>query len=410
MGYFKITNVIIERNKILYKMDISKENKKFFVGKDFFVEYEEDLDNIDYSIGIIPILCNIMPIAWFSNSDIYIERIDINFEEAIIKIKNEFEKMYNIKFNSKLIFKNKIKNYSYGSFDTTFFSGGVDSLSTLIAKKDKIKYLTTIWGADIKLSDNLGWNKVKCELIDFSKQNKVENIFIKSNLREFLNEKELNNSFKKIIIDGWWPRVQHALGMAGLLAPIVNKKDLRMLFIPSSYTKDFNKPWGSDPRIDNNIRFMGLRTYHEGYELSRQGKIKNIANYIKNKDKNLFIRVCWSSSGGGNCCKCEKCCRTIVGLSLANIDYRNNGFLVEENFFQYVKFMLKNSQWLFSDDEIFMWKDIQKNINLDNLRLNKEEKEFFYWLKDLDIDLIRANQLNLKNRIIRKIRNLVINI
>ncbi|EOT2914102.1 hypothetical protein ACLBZE_001852 [Clostridium perfringens] len=138
--------------------------------------------------------------------------------------------------------------------------------------------------------------------------------------------------------------------------------------------------------------------------MSRQNKIKNISKYINENDKNLFIRVCWEKDGGGNCCLCEKCCRTIVGLALEDINYKNNGFDTSKNFFKYVKFMLENSQWVFSDDEIFMWNDIRRKIDERIYNYDDERRIFFEWLKSIDINNIYLNQTKFKNRVMRKLR------
>ncbi|NGU66468.1 hypothetical protein [Clostridium perfringens] len=404
MGKIIVNDLSIQKNKIICKLEVSNELNKIFREKEFWIEYFEDISNIGYDIAIIPLLANIAPIAWFTNSDIIIKSIDANFYDSLNELKSVFSEMYNTSFNSNIFLEKQVLNNYDGIYDATFFSGGIDSISTFISKKESIKYLVTLWGADIDISDIIGWEKASFELESFAEKNNLKNIFFKSNLRKFINEAELNNKFKYLIKNGWWPNVQHSLGMAGLLAPISYKYNIRYLFVPSSYTKDFNKPWGSDPRIDNKIKFCGLHCYHEGYELSRQNKIKNISKYINENDKNLFIRVCWEKDGGGNCCLCEKCCRTIVGLALEDINYKNNGFDTSKNFFKYVKFMLENSQWIFSDDEIFMWNDIRRNIDKRIYNYDDERRMFFEWLKSIDINKIYLNQNKFKNRVIRKLR------
>lgn len=38
------------------------------------------------------------------------------------------------------------------------------------------------------------------------------------------------------------------------------------------------------------------------------------------------MRVCWESTGGSNCCNCEKCWRTILALYAEGENSREYGF------------------------------------------------------------------------------------
>lgn len=405
MKFIKIINVKSEVNKITCEFNYSKDLSDIFNCNQFFVEYKENIDNIPESIKVIPVIANLITIAWFENADIYVNEIDEDFFYALGDVKISFEEMFSINITSKIYAQKKIKN----NIDTkinrsaTLFSGGIDGLSTFVNKKEENLALMSIWGADVKLNDIHGWSKVERSLSEFGHNKNVDNIFAKSNFRVFLNEATLNNNHKNVIKDGWWPNVQHGLGLIGVLAPMAYKNNIGIIFIPSSYTEEFNKPWGSDPKIDNKIRFSDIKIIHEGYELSRQGKIKEISKYIKNEDLLLPIRVCWEKEGGGNCCKCEKCCRTIIGLLLENIEVTNNGFDIDKKIYSYVKRMLKYSCWKFSDDELFMWKDIQKNIPNDISEFDDEKKEFFLWLKNYNINKVKENYFKMGNVVIRKI-------
>ena len=65
---------------------------------------------------------------------------------------------------------------------------------------------------------------------------------------------------------------------------------------------------------------------HDGYELDRQSKISFLVNEKKAGKPVPELHVCWESSGGGNCCRCEKCYRTILAIASEGGDPREFGF------------------------------------------------------------------------------------
>ncbi|MCS4569955.1 hypothetical protein FZ989_00410 [Clostridium perfringens] len=73
----------------------------------------------------------------------------------------------------------------------------MDALTTFIRIKEKSPYLITHYGADIKTENEETWNVLKNKVEEFGTEYNVKNIFIKSNGREFLNEKKL----QKILIN-----------------------------------------------------------------------------------------------------------------------------------------------------------------------------------------------------------------
>ena len=66
-----------------------------------------------------------------------------------------------------------------------------------------------------------------------------------------------------------------------------------------------------DPTVDNEIRFASGKVFHDGYELNRQDKVKVVVDHYSEIKELVNIRVCFKNDE--NCCKCEKCLRTITG-------------------------------------------------------------------------------------------------
>ena len=128
--------------------------------------------------------------------------------------------------------------------------------------------------------------------------------------------------------DGWWHGFQHGIGVICHAAPIMYSMGKKIAYFASTYTKEDKGKvtCASDPSIDNCVRFCGARVYHDGYELNRQEKIDKIVQFAEQSGIRVSLRVCWESKGGSNCCHCEKCWRTILGLYAAGADPREYGF------------------------------------------------------------------------------------
>jgi hypothetical protein len=82
-----------------------------------------------------------------------------------------------------------------------------------------------------------------------------------------------------------------------------------------------------------------------------------------------------------NCGKCEKCVRTITGLVLEGIDPEKCGFKLKENFFDLLKQNIIKNKYFNEDDQIWFWRNIQKNITEDIKHDMYGSKEFFKWFK-----------------------------
>lgn len=327
--FIKIIDIIKCKNKISIRFDVSENLKKFFKEKNFWIDYDFEIDNVDDSILIVPFLVNVLPICWLTNSTIIGECIDKDFYESINKFKKGYVLMYpKLKFyDSKLHFNKIVDNSRKDIFTKAIlFSGGVDAFTTLYSHIDEVPILITVWGADIDTNNYLAWNTMKNMTLNVGKKFKLSNQYIKSNFKEFLCTNELN----KIIVDSndkWWHGFQHGIGLIGLTAPLCYHFRIELLYIASSYTKnDKNITCASYPTIDENIKFNSVRVIHDQFELNRQEKINKIVTVSKQINKYPELHVCWENTTGINCCKCEKCCRTIIGLMIEKESPSRYGF------------------------------------------------------------------------------------
>lgn len=311
-------------------VEICKEGlwKRYIQDDVFWAEYSVDITSTPDAILIVPFLGNVLPIAWKYNLGIEVDELDKSFYDNLNKVLDGYKKMYpSYSFDGYLDVKRIIDNSNIDSKkEVCFFSGGVDAYYTYLRHKDTITGFCTVWGADVRLEDEQGWNNVSNLIEDMSSTFGVDKYMVKSNFKDMLDGQNLSDD---LCHHGWnwWHEFQHGMGLISLMAPIAYIDKINKIYIASSYTAEVkNLTCASDPSIDNFISFNNCEVIHDGFESNRQKKIEYIVNYKKKTNIPVELRVCWISKGGKNCCVCEKCCRTMVGILLEDGNINEMGF------------------------------------------------------------------------------------
>ncbi|MDO4870522.1 MAG: hypothetical protein Q3996_00270 [Candidatus Saccharibacteria bacterium] len=417
-----VKNIKLDNSKILYDYQVTGKVAEVFRSQKMQIDYFEDISTAPKSIAVIPFLTNILPIAWVYDAIIEVDEIDEDFLNQLKDIKHGYQQMYpKIKFGGKLIAKNIIKNKLADncSESALLFSGGVDATSSLITMLDNqmSPRLITLWGADVKLDDVDGWTEKSNHTKYVADLFQLKYSLIKSNFRTFINESVLDSLVEKSAGDMWWHGFQHGIGILGHAAPLIFKYNIAELHIAASFTYGNTVPCASDPTIDEHFTIAGNRTVHNGYDKTRQAKVKNIYCFKNNHPEigNLPIKVCWKSQGAKNCGKCEKCMRTaceflaeggdVVGLSLEKFDGN------------YAKDFIINKFWL-TENLRADWTGAQASL-IKNDPQFKRKSDNINWLKEVDFNKINNKfSKQIKHRITiidktmrklipRKIKNII---
>ena len=408
MRGFRMKNIVvnavnIDKNKINVDYNVGNELKKYFnLDEDFFVEYEMDMSSVPKAIAVIPFIVNVLPIIWLTDSVLEVNELDETFYNSIPKFKQGYIDMYpNVKFKGHISVKN-IVNCDYEKKDNwaTFFSGGLDSYSTLLNHLDEKPDLVALWGSDITFEDEIGWEKVKNNIVKSGEKLNLRCFFIKSSFRRFIREGALDKDFSKILNEGWWYGIQHGIGLIGHIAPYAWINKLQNHYIASSLsTKDKYNICASYPTIDNNIKFGSCNIIHDQFDFSRQDKVKYIVDYCKKKNIDVSLHVCWKSSGGENCCQCEKCYRTILGLLAEGENPENYGFIFNKEILKNMNIYLKYN-YNYSSAVAEDWIKIKSRIfeNKGNIENNWYYKDI-KWISTFDFDNYNKNFIRRKQRV-----------
>ncbi len=349
----------------------------------FYAQYDTSIESVPVSLAVIPFLSAISPVAWVSGSEIVVDEVDDAFIHSLRRVKETLRELYpELEFTGSVNCEKVKSDRVCGSHRSgLLFSGGVDSISSFIAHRDEKPVLITVKGSDVRVFEDAAWENIVKRIDGFVSAEGVEHRVVESNFREILNSLMIYAYFGEEIGYDWYGRVMHGLALTGLCAPVSVRCGLSRLYIAATHSVDNPVAWGSCPDIDNNIRWGGTRVVHDGYGFSRQERVERIAEHYRG---GVYIRSCYRSGDGLNCSDCEKCYRTIIGLVLAGVDPRNFGYEMNEGVFSEVKNDLQGGRFRFGDDELYMWRDLQKNIKIKEDQ-NPEVKDFLRWLKEVNL-------------------------
>ena len=414
-SFVKVTNISITDNKIGYEFETSPDLDLYFTKKNMYVEYMDlenaDLESIPKSILVIPLFNNLLPMSWLCDYTLIVDELDKTLYESIDNIKDGYSRMYPaLSFKGKLDVKKIVENtYDYENESISLFTYGVDSLATVLRNIDEKPILSTVWGADISLKSVKAWKNASKSIAEISDELGLENFFIKSDFRRFMNTDLLFEEFlEKLDKTGnWWYAIQHGLALLGHSSILAYIFKVKHIFIASSHSYAENEllkreiiPCGSSPTLDNEFKFASCTAIHDAYELRRADKIDYIINFAKENNIHFNLRVCWHSSTGVNCSVCEKCARTLLYIMASKQDPEDYGFVVndenmkkiEEDFKRHVYEKEKIGGWSLHPVTLSYWKYNQE-IFLRDYDYWKDTP--ISWIFDVDFDEIMEDFINI---------------
>lgn len=271
---------------------------------------------------------------------------------------------------------------------------------------DETPDLITLRGsADFFLKDEEGWKVQRKRIENTARSLSLESQFITTNFLEFINPwdqcySDLVHKSK----DGWWHGFQHGIGIIGHVAPLAYLLGYQKVYIASSYDVNSNYVCASDPIIDNQCRFCGTQIIHDSYNHTRQQKIKIIADFVKEKHIPIELQVCLHEQKGKNCCACEKCYRTILGLIAESADPNLFGLHYNE--------IIQNKMIHFYTDICIMddnTKQLYHSIHARFIERNNEIESSVLkeWFVGFDIDKINNTFFKQRTLMVRKLKNKV---
>lgn len=204
----------------------------------------------------------------------------------------------------------------------SLFSGGVDSWYSVLKHRAEITHLLLIHGFDIKQVEVDLWQRTKAILDKASRELGMRPITVMTNSKRFADvSKEACPWGRRF--DGRFWRIAHGSGIASTALGL--QGSLERLYFPSSAHPPLLFPFGSHPQLDPLWSTDNLEIIHDGGEHNRTGKIR--AQLLGSPLALENLRVCLDNEPGKyNCCRCEKCLRTMASLRICGLRKKTRTF------------------------------------------------------------------------------------
>ena len=75
MGEIRIKKPVYSNQKLQSKADISQDLEKYLKNKTLFIEYDHEITK-EESILNIPLTATLLPLAWLTGANIYVEKLE----------------------------------------------------------------------------------------------------------------------------------------------------------------------------------------------------------------------------------------------------------------------------------------------------------------------------------------------
>lgn len=376
-----LKRITLDKTIISYEFETCGTVSELLKSKELWIDYGSPINNIPESILTIPFISIMLPLIWVTDATLWITQIDQTFYDSTFRLRQAYSDLYpNFPLKGKIIPSYIIDNYLPTKNDGfMLFSGGLDAHTSYIRNIDIIKQLINIqgWYKSRNEVNKVAENDFS-QISIFAKKNNLEFYGIKSNFATLVSLKHYKKYAKKIG-DSLWHGFQHSMAFISITIPLVYKKNGGQIIIASSFTVGDERVCASYPTTDNEFRFAKHgRVKHDGFELSRQDKIRLIVNYQKNIKTIYPIQVC--SFNDENCCKCEKCFRTILGLIAEGANIEDFGFKIDEPLLKYYQRYFKENITFFgvANESQTHWPHIIKRMH-ENYHELTDYQDFINW-------------------------------
>jgi len=393
-----LTEIERKGNLVNYHFTVSREIEKFFTTDTLFVEYDRDVTDVPDSILAIPFVSSLLAISWVLDCNLWVREIDKTFYDSVPKIREAYREIYdhfplNGRFVPAILTRNElIETKQPRSKAVLLFSGGADSQATFIRNLAKVPVLCNIQGWYKSLDDtDFASDADKRDISRFAEEYDVPTCFVRSNFARVISN-EFDRRFSKKLGDNMWHGFLHSMAFIGISIPIAYQSGISEIIIASSLTIGLNFYCASNLTTDSEFCYAGKGfTTHDGFELNRQGKMAVIVKHQQSTGRPYFMRVC--SFNDHNCCECEKCFRTILGIVAEGGNIKDFGFNIEGSLKDHWIDVLYRRAGLmsFKSEKFIHWPHIKKRMkeNYDII----QDKEFVDWFLTFDFDKAKRDGL-----------------
>ncbi len=194
-----------------------------------------------------------------------------------------------------------------GRASAIFLSGGVDSMYSLYANQmhvpashpARIRYALFVEGFDLRNPESIVANRERVRAL--AEECGLEFIPVRSNLPALETDTP------------YW--VERAGGAGFCSIAHLMRDSIARCYFASSMDLPNLIPWTLHPSTDQWYSSVDVEICHDALEITRVEKVARMARWNVAQRR---LRVCFeSSAAAANCCRCEKCIRTMLAFEAA---------------------------------------------------------------------------------------------
>jgi len=275
-----------------------------------------------------------LPAMHFSEKRIFIDaEICPSLEHGLVEVMNWMQHWF--EFDREIVCiearrKSYINKFNKARNAAVFLSGGVDSLGTLCHNHRQypiehpwyIRDAIFIQGNNIESDSRVETVDRAVEaLSEMSRDAGVTLIPVATNIRELEPSTYFFTQWHGSILAAVAHALSERISTVFISATESIPSTLKLLKI-----KHF-KAWGSHPLLDHKYSSSDLLVQHVDAELTRLDKLRMVADWDAGLQN---IRVCHPNFPGENCCRCEKCIRTMLALIAIDRLDKTRAFLEDD--------------------------------------------------------------------------------
>ena len=385
-----LKEIKVNNNHVDYHFEVTGILKPYFSTDTMFIEYQEDMSMVPDSILAAPFVASIIPLMWATNTVMWVKELDQTFYDSILRVHDAYQRLYShFPLKGNLIPANFIDNQLDVKRESLLlFSGGLDANCSYVRIRDSKPLLFNIQGWYKKLTDkDEAADADICDVTAFARREGQDSTFAKSNFAVVVKESMWQKNIRPQFGDSWWHGFNHSMAFITIAMPLAYKHGIKDIYIASSVPMGEFCMCASHVTTDREFRFAGVgKCIHDGSELVRQEKVKTVVEYQKITGQPYPMRVC--SFNDHNCCECEKCFRTVLGLVAEAVDIRDYGFYIDKPLKEHWEDVMFRRAGLmsFKSERVLHWPYIIPRMKANYDKMTQEQKEFVDWFLAFDFD------------------------
>lgn len=383
-----LKEIKVNNNHVDYHFKATGILKPYFSTDTMFIEYQEDMSMVPESILAAPFVACIIPLMWATNTVMWVKELDQTFYNSILRVHDAYQRLYShFPLKGNLIPANFIDNQLDVKRESLLlFSGGLDANCSYVRIRDTKPLLFNIQGWYKKLTDvDEAADADIRDVNAFAKREGLDCTSAKSNFAVVVKEAMWQKNIRPQFGDSWWHGFNHSMAFITIAMPLAYKNGIKNIYIASSVPMGEFCMCASHVTTDSEFRFAGVgKCIHDGSELVRQEKVKTVVAYQKTTGQPYPMRVC--SFNDHNCCECEKCFRTILGLVAEAVDIHDYGFYIDKPLKEHWEDVMSRRAGLmsFKSERILHWPYIIPRMKANYDKMTQEQKEFVDWFLSFD--------------------------